>query len=181
MKQIDLREGARRQHRAIFLFAVIQCWLLDLDGVAFERLHFKRLLGLERFKKTRIDWLREDLKEFFPYQKTYFFSKTPDSFHSIIVSRVKFEKHLITGSMSMSKRLDSIEPIKGQRTPRLAIFEMWAATRPPNAAKVAESIAPFFAESANYDERFLSAYLALLSQGQISPRSLPSLKMDQSS
>jgi hypothetical protein len=39
MRQIDLRKGAKRQQRALALFAVIQCWL------------------------------KADMKEFFPYQK----------------------------------------------------------------------------------------------------------------
>ena len=55
MKQIDVREGAKRQHRAISLFAVIQCWLKQLDGIALQRHHLERLLGLERFKKTRVE------------------------------------------------------------------------------------------------------------------------------
>jgi EAL domain-containing protein (putative c-di-GMP-specific phosphodiesterase class I) len=36
-----------------------------------------------------------------------------------------------------------------------------------------EAAIPFFADFVNCDERFLASYLALLSQGQISPQSLP--------
>jgi len=68
MQQIDLREGARRQHRAISLFAVIQCWMGNLEGVVFRRRDLERLIGLERFKEKRMDWLQEDLRELFPYQ-----------------------------------------------------------------------------------------------------------------
>jgi len=57
MKQIDLREGARRQHRSIALFAVVQCWLRNLDGLVLDRQNLERLVGLERFKGTRVDWL----------------------------------------------------------------------------------------------------------------------------
>jgi len=39
--------------------------------------------------------------------------------------------------------------------------------------KELQAVVPFFAESVNYDERLLASYLALLSQGQISPQSLP--------
>jgi len=36
-----------------------------------------------------------------------------------------------------------------------------------------EGLIPFFADRANFDERFLASYLALLAQGQISPGRLP--------
>jgi hypothetical protein len=71
MKQIDTREGARRRHRIIALFAVIQCWIKALDGIVLRRNQLESLLGLERFKRERIGWLREDLKEFFPYQEIF--------------------------------------------------------------------------------------------------------------
>ena len=71
MKQIDLREGARRQHRAVSLYTVIQCWVRGLVGVLFRRNHLLRLLGLDRFKETRVDWLREDLRELFPHQEIF--------------------------------------------------------------------------------------------------------------
>lgn len=172
MKQIDLREGARRQHRAVSLFVVIQSWLRNLDGVALQRSHLERLLGLERFKKTRVTWLQEDLKEFFPHQEIYWLTGKEDSLHSLIVARLPISKHLPQGSMTTEKRVSGI-PAGG---PRIALFELWESSRPTSTVKVFESVVPFFADSANYDERFLSAYLALLSQGQISPHSLPSLK-----
>jgi hypothetical protein len=105
LKQIDLREGAKRQHRAIALFAVIQCWLRELDGVAFRRRDLERLLGLERFKETRIDWLMEDLKEMFPHQKVH---RNNNSFQSLYVCRVPFAEVLPTGFMSAQKRLEGI-------------------------------------------------------------------------
>lgn len=75
--------------------------------------------------------------------------------------------------MTTAKRVAGI-PDGG---PRIALFELWEASRPTGTVKVFESVVPFFADSANYDERFLSSYLALLAQGQISPHSLPSLKV----
>jgi hypothetical protein len=38
---------------------------------------------------------------------------------------------------------------------------------------------PFFADSANYDERLLSSYLSLLAQGQIAARTIPPLKINE--
>lgn len=66
MKQIDVEEGAKRQHRTVALFCVIQCWVRGLDGVILNRSDIERLVGIERFKETRIDWITRDFAEFFP-------------------------------------------------------------------------------------------------------------------
>ena len=172
MKQIDLREGARRQHRAVSLFAVIQCWLRQLDGVAFQRSHLERLLGLGRFKQTRINWLKEDFHDFFPYCKVIRYARKNNSLASVIVSRVPFQNALPKGTMTTEKRIEGITA----GGPRLALFELWETPSNETIANAFEGIVPFFSDSANFDERFLSSYLSLLVQGQISPKRLPPLK-----
>jgi len=119
MKQIG-REGARRLHRAVSLFAVIQCWLRQLDGVAFKRPHLKTLLELHRFKQARINWLKEDFQDFFPHYQVIKRAGRINSFSSIIVSRVSLENSLPKGRMSTKQRIESI-PAGG---PRLAFFEL---------------------------------------------------------
>ena len=122
MKQIDLREGARRQHRAISLFAVIQCWIHNVDGVAFERPHLERLIGLERFRESRIEWLQTDLKEFFPYQKAYPPRRTARSFEALLVSRLPLDGYLRPGRMLGSDGSFRIKP----RGPKIDFFRMWS-------------------------------------------------------
>ena len=123
MNQIDLREGARRQHRATAVFAVIQCWLRNLDGLCFGRAQLERLLGLERFKQTRVEWLQEDLRDFFPYQETYWYKN--DSFASLFVARRELKPHLAIGEMSDEERIKRV-PENG---PRLVLFRMWPRER----------------------------------------------------
>jgi hypothetical protein len=55
---------------------------------------------------------------------------------------------------------------------------MWAQPNEEKVLRVFKAAIPFFADAANYDERLLSSYLALLAQGQISPHSLPELTND---
>ncbi len=170
MKQIDVREGARRQHRTLALFSMIQCWMRGLDGLALYRSHVERLLGLKRFKQTRIDWLREDIKELFPYQEIYWNSDNK-SFSSLFVSRKELTQYLQAGSMTAQKRIDKI-PKKG---PRIGIFQIWER---PNKKKAREGFSasiPFFSDYANYDERLLASYLNLLINGQISVNAIPQL------
>jgi hypothetical protein len=171
MKQIDLREGARRQHRVVALFALVQCWLRNLDGVVFERRHLERLLGLERFKGTRITWLQADLKELFPHRRVIWQKGRNSSLHSILASRATLDA-MPGGSMSTAARVAGIIAAGG---PRLALFELWEEPS-RNLIEAFEGLVPFFAERGNFDERFLSSYLALLAQGQISPHTLPPMK-----
>lgn len=171
MKQIDLREGARRQHRVVALFAVVQCWLRNLDGVVLERRHLERLLGLERFKGTRVTWLQADLKELFPHQLVYWQKGKNSSLHSIFASRAALDA-VPSGSMSTAARLARTTADGG---PRMALFELWAEPS-RNLNEAFEGLLPFFAQRGNFDERFLSSYLALLAQGQISPHTLPPMK-----
>jgi hypothetical protein len=170
MKQIDLREGARRQHRAVALVAVVQCWLRGLDGIVFDRRHLERLPGLKRFKRTRVGWLQEDFAEFFPFQEVYWLG--PGSLGSVFLARMPIEDALPGGRMSDEQRIAGIPP----GGPKLALFQIWSS---PNASRLREAfdgLVPFFSDRANFDERFLSAYLALMAQGQISPRKLPPLR-----
>lgn len=153
MKQIDIREGARRQHISISLFCVIQCWIRNLDGITLSREDLERLLGLERFKQKRLEWLVEDLSEFFPNHKI--FKYADDSFAYLTVSRFPIDDNL-----------------------RRNRFDMWERPKASELAELYEGFLPFFDDYVNYDERLLSSYLALLSQGQISPRSISSLCED---
>jgi hypothetical protein len=173
VKQIDLREGARRQHRGVALFAVIQCWLRGLDGLAFERKQLERLLGLDRFKRTRVNWLQEDFREFFPHQAVYWITGKRNSLGSLIVARDPISKYLPLGTMRTRARIAGLK--KGG--PKLGMFQLWTVPD-DNLNDVFEGLLPFFADRANFDERFLSSFLALLAQGQISPKKLPPLAED---
>lgn len=172
MKQIDLREGARRQHRSLSLFAVIQCWMRNLDGLAFQRKQLERILGLDRFKKTRVEWLQEDLKEFFPHVQTYWLTGKTNSLGSLIVARVPIADHLPKGNMTTKARIEKMS----SDAPKIGLFELWSIPSSDTLSKAFEGLLPFFSDSANYDERFLTSYLFLLAQGQISPHNLPPLK-----
>jgi len=165
MQQIDLREGARRQHRRIGLYAVLQCWHRKLDGVAFSRSHLSRLIGLRRFKGTRIEWLRKDLAEFFPYSST-FYSTDTESFSSIFVSR-----RPLAGTLPMGE-LSSIERIRrmGSKGPRLAVFEMWPSRSFAERSRISEALLPIV--DGNRDERILASVLGLACDGQLAVRDL---------
>jgi hypothetical protein len=154
------------------MFAVLQCWLRDPDGLVFLRDHLERLLGLERFKDTRVDWLQEDLCELFPYAEVFRRTEPGKPFHSLYVSRKVLAPFLASGSMTDQQRIARI-PANG---PHIGFFQMWSSPSLDEIEHVIKPAVPFFADSANYDERFLDSYLTLLCQGQISPRSITAMR-----
>jgi hypothetical protein len=169
MKQIDLKEGARRQHRAVALFATLQCWIRGLDGVCLQRRHLSRLIGLDRFKGKRIEWLKKDFSEFFEFQQLCV-SGPADSLASLFVSRTSLAT-MPTGTMPDEQRIASI-PEGG---PRLGIFQLWQQPNIIYAKRLQNDFAallPLLTDRANYDERLLSAYTSLIFTGQMSLRSL---------
>jgi hypothetical protein len=119
LKQVEIREGARRQHRIIALLAVFQCWTNNLDGV--DRTDLERLIGLERFKGKRASWLQEDFKEFFSYQEIITYQGRKDSLSSIYVSRRPLEDNFPKGTMDDEKRVRLLKS-GGHNIEKLALW-----------------------------------------------------------
>lgn len=168
MKQIDLREGARRQHRVVALYAVLQCWSRGLDGLVIDRAQLERLLGLKRFKDTRMEWLREDFREYFRYVTLYKYTHAENSLGSLYVSMVSMEAVLPSGAMKDEARLAGI-PTGG---PKFEMFKIWPQPNKPETLQAFAASAPLFAEASNYDERILTSYFAMLTNGQTSLKQL---------
>ncbi len=167
------REDARRQHRPFGVYAVLHCWLKGLDGVIFKKDQLLRVLGFSKvIRRRRVEWLKEDLREFFPHQQDIWWADKADrdgqlnSFCSLWVSRRAFPQEIWSGSLADEARLVKI----GSDGPRIAVFEMWPEAPPSESpSRLATEL---FASEGNYDERVLATYLALLCRGLISPRSL---------
>lgn len=169
MKQIDLREGARRQHRTIALFAVVQCWTRSLDGLVFQRSHLERLIGLERFRDTRVRWLQEDLAEFFPHQQKFVYRN--DSLGSLYVARRPLENMLPRGKMHDTERIAGT----AAGGPKLDLFWLWPTPKPDEEDGLEylfDFLGPVFKDSVNRDERLAATCLGLLAQGLIGPKEL---------
>jgi hypothetical protein len=143
--------------------------------VVFTHYQLERLLGLERFKPSRISWLLQDLRELFPYQqKLVSPGKGSKVLESLFVSRFPLKEYFPPGRMSTEKHIEGIITRGG---PRIAPFRL---VEKPSLAKfdeVVKDYLPFFADFLNYDERLLSSYLAFISQGLISARNMP-IKFD---
>ena len=174
MQHIDAREGARRQHRVIAIFAVLQCWIRKLDGVVLKKSHLERLIGLKRVKRNRIRWFLEDVSEFFPYHREHWHTNSKDSFSYLVLSRLPFEEEPERPEHPLhTPQETALDQAQGNGPrPRIDLLQLWNKPDPRELVKLSEMLPPCFGGRDNFDERLLSTYLALLVQGQISPKAL---------
>ena len=93
MTQEKLRECARRQNRAVSLFCIVQCWLNGWDGIIIKRDLFESFFKLQNFKNIRLEWISNDLKEFFPYHKP---KELSSYFNSVKISHIQIMNILIS-------------------------------------------------------------------------------------
>lgn len=132
------RDACKRQHRILAHYLAIQAWLRKLDCIVLVRSDLEKFLGLKRFKSTRVDWLQDDLKPWFPYQFPYYLTRAGSSIHSLFLSRVPIEKHLPSGSMSTDKRISQMET----DAPRTAKFsETRGASNIPDEKQIVAELA----------------------------------------
>ncbi|TAA43597.1 hypothetical protein [Corallincola spongiicola] len=98
------RESQARLHKVLGSYLLVKAWDLKVDCVAIPRSTLLKFLNLQRMKNKRIDWLKEDLKTFFPYQWTTVTTGT-DTYATLYVSRFRFPAGGKSGSMTDSKRV----------------------------------------------------------------------------
>lgn len=170
MKQIDLREGARRQHRSLAVLAMIQTWIKNWDGIVFERDHLERLVGLVKFKEKRIEWLKEDLRDLFPFQQILESGQAVKKFEGIFLSRIDFTSYSPVESATIDGHIEGILKNGG---PVLGVFELWPKLKVWKKRKLVQEglggLLPLLNSPANYDERLMHSFLELITGGQISP------------
>ena len=170
MTQNAAREVARRQHRTVALFAVLQCWIRGLDGrrvdgVCLQRCHFERLTGTRKFEESRKEWLKQDFRDLFPFCHLV----GPKRTFSLFVSRVSLDPFPSDKDMSDEDRIVAI----GKCGPRIEIFQLWkrlSAHYWTQLQKDHAALIPFVTEPGNADERTLMTYMTLAATGQVSVR-----------
>lgn len=167
-RQIAVREGARRQHRVVALYAAIQCWVRKLDAIVIERSDLERLIGLERFKSKRWTWLQKDMQPYFEHIEIIEIQGRKKSLGSLYASRVPLE--LPTGSLSTEQRIAQMQANGFKIEPLV----LWNDDFDEDI-DIPDFVQPFHAAFGSHDERLLSAYLMLLSQGHLAPKNLPGL------
>ncbi|MFY0526120.1 hypothetical protein ACN28I_24230 [Archangium gephyra] len=109
-----------------------------MDCIVIVRADLSAFLGLKRFKDTRIQWLQQDLKPWFPYQEPYYATKAPSSLRSLFLSRVPISKHLPAGSMTTRERIRRMASNSPKTAP---FFGKEGATNRPNEEQIISRMA----------------------------------------
>lgn len=126
------RDACRRQHRVIGNYLAVEAWSRGLDCIVLDRADLEKLLGLRRFKSTRVAWMQEDLAPWFPHQQPYYRGRALSSIASLFLSRVPIERHLPAGAMTDDNRIARM----GASAPRTAKFSQGRRRIPDEAAIV---------------------------------------------
>lgn len=85
--QSDYREFAARRHRIFSHYLETYCWRNHADCILLTRYELEDYLSLEKFKGERLEWLKEDIRDSFPFVTCFF---EGDVFSNIALSRVDF-------------------------------------------------------------------------------------------
>jgi hypothetical protein len=119
-------------------YLAMQAWVRGLECIVLQRRDLEYFLGLKRFKSTRVQWLREDLKPWFPHQEAHQKAGAPSSIHSLYLSRVPMGSHLPPGSMTVDVRLQRMSPTAPKTEMFLVQGYPW---RPPTEQDVVSQLA----------------------------------------
>ena len=102
------RLACRRQHRVFGQYLALQSWVRGLDCIVVERRDLEHYLGLERLKGARIEWLKDDLLPWFPYQQDYQMGGRSNSIHSLFLARVPVATFLSEESLTTEDRITAM-------------------------------------------------------------------------
>jgi hypothetical protein len=153
------------QHKRISLFALIQCWLKDVDGIGFTRDDLARLLPSGRLEHSRVDLLVEDMSEFFPYSHRLW----PDSqLVALFVSRRPIDKTVFKSQKTIPKP----DILKQNKLVMISLWNKEASEKLSTllgTAVVGEG-------SRDRDQRIVARYLTRLAQGRIPARKISQMK-----
>ena len=157
MDQLEIREGARRQHRGLAMFCVLYCWHHNKKAVFVRKELLLHYLGLERMKGTRYEWIIEDIADYFPH----IFKRNTNNKELIVFSKIPENELLKNKSEAINfspKILD------------LASYSLIQLdTNGEQAYKLIEDAMPFLSGIKNLHEFAINNALSLLSNGIVPP------------
>jgi len=107
-KNLQWEAKLRCQHRRISLFALIQCWLKEVDGLVLTHSDLAAILQLTRIEETHIDQLVDNMREFFPFCVPIW-SPRPKTLRACFVSRRPIRTILGKQGSSIPKQIEALK------------------------------------------------------------------------
>jgi len=61
------REYAREKHMMLARYCVMKAWFNKIDCGVIQRDEMEQLIGIKKFTRQRVAWIKEDFSPWFPY------------------------------------------------------------------------------------------------------------------
>jgi len=91
------------------VYLSVLAWSRNLDCVAIDRDEIVRLWGIvKRVENQRLDWLKCDIKHYFPFFEALWFTQGTKKFGSLFLARRDFPANAFDGSLSDEKRAQAL-------------------------------------------------------------------------
>lgn len=162
MIHMNYREGAACQHRSLALFAMIQCWMKNQDGIAIQRNQLSIIFGIEKFMNERIEWLKDDFSSYFPYSRIHF-----DDGKKVFSHLIFSKKNLDFLGSNNNQPIDLLINNCLIYETTIGLFSL--LNRSAKNSLAVDDELPFLRGGISYHDSVISSYLLLLSQGKITP------------
>lgn len=104
------RESHRRSHRLLGIFLALRAWHMGVDCVAVQRKSLLQFLELQNMQNQRVDWIRNDIRDLFPYVRNTV-SSEDDVYATTYFSRLPFPEAAFKGSMHDNKRCKKLREL----------------------------------------------------------------------
>lgn len=99
------RESQERLHKTLGAYLIVKAWQLKVDCLVLQRDTLLKFLNIERMKNARLDWLKSDLVEYFPYHWTAFYSKS-GTYSTLYLSRFEIPSKSTEKTLTDKKRIE---------------------------------------------------------------------------
>lgn len=154
------REGARRLHRIISLYCALFCWKNKVDAVALRKEALQKILGITRIEEKRLQWFKEEVKEYFE-----FFEE----------KEIKNTKFYVASTAPLESVIDtkSIKELKGSfavfdSTEYLLDFYGASSKEKDPLVKISELLPFLVSNTASKSAHLLSIQMSALAAGTVS-------------
>jgi len=103
----EYRYALRRSHRLVACYLALWAWHHGIDCIALPRGELLPFLRLKRMRDQRVDWLKTDIKDLFPYAWTTVDSTT-NAYATLYLSRKPIPADAKKGKMRDVERVDKL-------------------------------------------------------------------------
>ena len=103
------REAHRRSHKLLGCYLALWAWGHNVDCVILQRHELLVYLDLPNMQKARIDQLKEDVQDFFPYTSLPLYHNKTGTYLTLCFSRFPWPVKLFSYTASIETRMIQLQ------------------------------------------------------------------------